>query len=341
MKKILFIPPTHPWYLEAHYEYLIRYLSDEFFIEMAGLPYPPYENFLDRYPETSPLQRNPDDYDLLVPLLASHWVVTEREKYKHKIAVIQYEPGEGDWHNVAAIATTTPVADEAIENVPHYNVRFGIDTDLFRPIQMLREDNLLHVGVVGTHVNPRRQIEEGMKPLFDMPGVRFMFFPSTWVNNGGHEQKMESLGGKEFLKRVVAGEKYWTGLPNIYNRMDVLLRIDNSYGYSFPTLEAAACGVPVITTYQGIDHFITEAGGGILIVPDPPYEPKRYPFNEEKQLVRKVRSAIELIRDNPNRRIAMGVQGRNEIVRNWQWNKFTDGWRVFLRGALKNVKSTV
>lgn len=320
-----------PWYMSAHFEYLIRYLSDEFFIEIADVPYPPYENFLDRYPETNPFQRNPDEYDLIMPMLATHWGVTQRDKYAHKTAIIFYEPGEGRWQGVAVVGGTTPEAEKLGVDVKVHSLRFGIDTKLFTPFPMVREDNLLHVGVVGTHINPRRQILEGMVPLFDMPGVRFMFFPSSWVNNGGDLNK---VGGKEFLKRVVTGDKYWPGLPNIYNRMDVLLRIDNSFGVSFPTLEAAACGIPVITTYQGIDHLITEAGGGILILPDPPHE-KRWPFNEEEQLIKKVKEAIEFMRDNPAKRKLMGKMGRLEIERGWQWPKFIPAWREFFREGVK------
>lgn len=332
MKKILIIPPTRPWYMEAQAEYLIRHLSDEFFIELADVPYPPYDNFLDRYPETNPFQRNPDDYDLVFPLLATHWGITERDKYAHKTAIVMYEPGEGRHEDVAVVGCATPVVEAACK-VPYHSLRFGIDTDLFKPIPMVREDNLLHIGIVGTHINPRRQIIEGIIPLLDMPGVRFLFFPSSWANNGGD---LEKVGGKKFLERVVTGEKYWPGLPNLYNRLDVLVRIDNSYGYSFPTLEAAACGVPVITTYQGIDHHITDAGGGLMLLPSE--GGPRWPFNHEEELIKKLRIAIETMRDNPSQRKAAGKNARDEIERNWTWDKFIPAWREFFREGVNNAR---
>lgn len=330
MKKILIVPPLRPWYMEAHAEYLIRYLSDEFFIEVADIPYPPYENFLDRFPDTYPFQRNPDEYDLIWPMLASHWVVVERDKYAHKIAIVMYEPGEGRHNDVAVVGCATPVV-EADCKVPYHSLRFGIDTELFKPLNFKKKDDLLHVGIIGTLTNPRRQIKE-IESLFNMSGVSFDFYPSTWVNNGD----IERSGGKEYLKRVVTGDKYWPGLPNIYNRMDVLLRIDNSYGYSFPTLEAAACGIPVITTYQGIDHYITEAGGGIMILPDT--GGPRWPFNHEEELVGKVKRAIEFMRDNLNDRILMGYAGREEIVKNWTWEKHEQKWRDFFREGIRNAE---
>lgn len=332
MKRILIAPPLVGWYMAAHAEYLIRYLSDEFFIEIADLPYPPYKNFLDRFPQTNPFQRSPDDYDLIWPMLASHWVITERDKYRHKIAITMYEPGEGDHDDVAVVGCCTPVAEEDCRGANHkfHSLRFGVDTQLFKPLNFKRQDDLLHVGMIGTLTNPRRQIKE-IESLFNLPGVKFDFYPSTWINNGD----IERSGGKEYLKNVVTGDKYWPGLPNIYNRMDVLLRIDNSYGYSFPVLEAAACGVPVITTYQGIDHYITEAGGGMMILPDE--GGPRWPFNHEQELIEKVQYALEWLRDYPEARAQMAQKARKEVETNWTWEKHIPAWRKFFREGVESA----
>jgi len=317
--------------MEAHYEYLIRYLSDEFFIEQAQVPYPPYENFLDRFPETSPLERNPDDYDLIVPILPSHWGLADdqHEKYSKKVAVIMYEPGEGDWMRAEYLGLTTPVVEAGdYSGKKTWSLRFGIDTNLFQPMKVKREDKVLRVGVIGSYGNPRRMIEETIKPLYNLKGVRIMFFPSSWVNKGGTPELIEKLGGRDFLDRCVAGGKSWTGIPNIYNQIDVLLRVDSSYGYSFPTLEAAACGKPVIVTDMGIDHHITEAGGGIMI----PNEPRYYLYKGE-ELAKEVKRAVIYMRDHPYKRRWMGEAGRDEILRNWQWEHHIDNWRKFFREA--------
>ena len=92
-KRILCIPPLPSWYVEAHVEYLIRELADEFFVEIASNPYPPYKDFLSRFPNESPFMRNPDEYDLIWPLWAGHWGIPINE-YKHKTVVTIYQPGE-------------------------------------------------------------------------------------------------------------------------------------------------------------------------------------------------------------------------------------------------------
>jgi glycosyltransferase involved in cell wall biosynthesis len=173
-------------------------------------------------------------------------------------------------------------------------------------------------------------IKEAIVPNFDLKGVRFMFFPTSWVNQGGD---LDKVGGKEFLKRVVATDKKWPGIPNIYNRMDVLLRIDCSYGYSFPTLEAAACGVPVIVTNQGIDEEIVRAGGGLMLMGDQGADKLT---TKGDDLSKAVREAVIWMRDHPNERKQMGGYARSEIINNWTWDKHIDNWRQFFKEGIKN-----
>lgn len=337
MNKILIMPPQ-PWYMEAHAEYLIRYLSDEFIIEIADVPYPPFKNFIGRFPETNPFQRNPDDYDLLWPILPTHWVVPQ-EEYAHKVVSVFYQPGEGRIKGIAALAASTPIVEESIKNIPHYSLRFGIDTNLFFPLKFKRPDNLLRVGMVGNLFNPRRMVTEIVEALKNVKGIRLMLFIS---NPPQSFHDMDFIGGMENMKYIVSGKKLWCGLPNIYNSLDVLLRCDSDPGYSFPTLEAAACGVPVITTNQGIDHFITQAGGGILIDADEKDSNgngRNWYQNNLKETGQRIKKAVIHMRDYPAERLAMGIDARNEILNNWTWEKHINNWRKFFREGIKNANS--
>lgn len=329
MRKILFVPPM-PWYMEAHFEYLIRLLSDQFFIEIADVPYPPYDNFLDRFPETQPFQRNPDDFDLIVPMLATHWVITDKEKYKKKTALVWYQPNEGNYYeDIAGVACATPLAEESMGDKKYHSVRFGVDTDLFRPYPMLREDDLLHVGMVGNLYNPRRMTDKVIEALKDMRGVRLMLFlnqpPKT-------EHDLDLLGGREAMQYIVTGNKPFVSLPNIYNRLDVLIRCDSDPGYSFPVMEAAACRVPVIATDNGIDHEITQRGGGILIEGD-----RQYYLNNPDKVIIEIKKAVEYMRDFPVRRTGMGANARNAVILNFSWEHHLKNWRIFLKEAIDNA----
>ena len=64
MKSKILIIPARRHILEAYYEYIIRYLGDEFYFEMGYPPAPPYDNIKQRVwtGQTSPLEKNPDDF---------------------------------------------------------------------------------------------------------------------------------------------------------------------------------------------------------------------------------------------------------------------------------------
>ena len=330
--KILCIPPWHTWYVGAHVEYLIRELSDEFFMEIAGIPYLPYDNYLN-IPNPNPFLRNPDKYDLLWPMWAGQWSVPQNE-YAHKVAVVIYQAGEGRTVGCKAVGAATPLVEESFksQNIKYHSLRFGIDTNLFYPVPELRNNyccDKLHVGYVGNHCNTRHMLSTVISPLRDLEGIHLMLFPASWQNNGGNFKEWD---GDNLLPYVVGGDKLWTGMPNVYNRMDVLLRIDQDPAYSFPTLEAAACGVPVIATNSGIDHLITEAGGGILIPGG-----RSQHLNNPEITAKNVRDAVIRLRDHRDEAKYMGEQGRQEIVGHWTWDKFYPDWRLFFREAIANL----
>lgn len=331
--KVLCIPPWRGWYVEAHAEYLIRELADEFFMEIATIPYPPYEEYKSRIPPESPFMRNPDEYDLLWAMWGGHWAVP-MDEYAHKMAVVVYQHGEARTNGCAVVGAATPIVEGHMRdfNIPYVSLRFGVDTNLFYPVPALREGyccDKLHVGYVGNHANTRHMLKSVISPLRNMKGIHLMLFPASWVNNGGVFSEWD---GDNLLPYVVGGDKLWTGMPNVYNRMDVLLRIDQDPAYSFPTLEAAACGVPVIATNSGIDHLITGVGGGILI----PGDREQHLFHPEIT-AKHVWDAVEYIRDHRDKGKAMGKKGREEIEKNWTWNHFYPAWREFFRKGVANV----
>lgn len=336
MKKILFVPP-HLWYIETYIKYLIRYLSDEFFMESAYVPYPPFDNFISRFPDELPTMRNPEKYDLIVPIYPKRWGVPETKEWAKKIAQIWYEPNEGPMRDdVVAIAATTPIAEKSLEGFPHHSVRFGIDINHFSPFPMMREDNLLHVGMMGTLNNPRRMVKDILPYIKDIPGVRIIFTIREEIRT---LKGLEEMGGPDALPFMTGSEKWWFSLPNAYNQLDVLLRTDSDPGFSFPVLEASACGVPCIATDQGIDHIFTkQVNGGLLIETPPGYNSTReWAMNHPDEVGKAVREAIIWMRDNPTKRKEMGIDARAEAVAHWQWSQVIPAWREFFRDAVSKL----
>lgn len=335
MPKILIIPPC-PWYMEVHGEYLKRYLSDEFIIDVADVPYPPYKDFLDRFPETNPFQRNPDDYDLLWPILPSHWVVTEKDKYAHKIATVFYQPNEGRYNDVAVCASTTNISHEGFGDYPHHRLAFGVDTNLFKPLKFKREDSVMRVGMVGTLSNPRRMIKEVIAPLRDIKDIKVCLYTSNMINR--HD--LDGMGGQDILFNICGGGKSWPGMANIYNELDLLIRCDSDPGYPFPVMEAAACGVPVIATSQGLEHKITDAGGGFLIradVEDSSGSGRAWYLDHPDEVAQRVREKVIWMRDHPTARKNMGYAARVVIEDQYTWDKHIPAWREFFREGVRRA----
>jgi glycosyltransferase involved in cell wall biosynthesis len=195
---------------------------------------------------------------------------------------------------------------------------------------MVREDDLFHVGMVGSMVNTRHMVRPVIEALKDVPGIRLMLFPAYLPN----EQDVRDLGGWDFLSRIVSGEKWFNGFPNVYNQMDVLIRCEQDPGYSFPIPEAMACGVPVIATNSGIEEELLGSGCGIIIDGN-----RDIHLNHPEITTEKVREAVIRLRDNREMLKLMGDLSRQRIEIYWTWDKFINDWREFFRKGLEYAKS--
>lgn len=315
-KKILIIPARRH-VAEAYSEYLIRYLGDEFDIQMG---YPSLNN-------DSPLAKNADDFDLIYPHFDTHWFLDPPEKYVKKIVNVQFELGGTRFPTVSA-CTSEPVHKSFEHN---HHLRFGIDTELFKPFKQPK-DKKLHVGFLGNIQTPRRYMKELVMPIADIEGVKLDIYPTTWVTP--REDELERMGGQAVLDNIVDGDKVWSGLPNLYNRMDVYVRVDINPGYQYSLVEAAACGVPIVTTDPGLGKEICNAGGGIYV------ECKEGDWDPEvlKELSGRINKAIEELKDEKTRK-SMGMFGEGFTDNNYRWDIWIPKWREFFREGIANAEN--
>ena len=334
--KILIIP-ARKHAAEAYSEYLIRYLSDEFYFEMGQPPEPPYDDIRQRVwtGATSPLEKNPDEFDLIYPHFNSHTFVTPPEKYYHKIVYVYFEPTYPS-KGMAAVAATSASVEKSFEGFdePHFNLRFGVDTELFKPYPMVRTDDKFHIGFTGNIQTPRRYLKELFMPLQSLPDTRLVIYPAVWWKHTRPDE-IESMGGQALIDSIVEGDRWFQGFPNCYNQMDVFVRCDINPGYQFTVLEAAACGVPIVTTDPDLGKEVCEAGGGIYV------ECVQGNFEPEvlKELAEDIQTAVKMYQDSPLIRKLAGENGRKFVEKNYTWKKWIPKWREFFREALKNADS--
>lgn len=330
MKRILFLrhqPTYQPWYVENHIEYIIRYLGHKYHFDIGlGIK----NNYPDGY--LPDFYKDPDDYDLLVSLFTPITHMEEPEKYFYKMAGIVWETEE--IHKIKGIcyASTNRITDNYLleHNIPFVKTRIGIDTQLFQPIRQAREDNLLHVGFVGKAHSPRKQVKELLMPLTKLEGVRLMFYSQQPLP----EKEIEYCGGKEFFDCLEGGNKAWTGMPNIYNNLDVLIETDADVSVSFPTLEAAACGVPSICTYGGLSQDLVDAKAAIHIIPDSYKDTRLWAYENTSEVAQKIKEAVIWMRDHQVERQMMGLNARKEAIKNWTWDKWILEWDSFFEKSL-------
>lgn len=170
-------------------------------------------------------------------------------------------------------------------------------------------------------------------PLATLEGVKIDIYPTGWAKHSRVDE-IESIGGQIAIDNIREGDKWWSGFPNCYNQMDVFVRCDIDPGYQFTVLEAAACGVPVVTTDPGLGKELCDAGGGIYVeCQSGNWEPEVL-----EELAGKIQRCVEDLKHNPSIRKQMSQAGRKFIEENYTWDKHIDNWREFFRKGLKNAK---
>ena len=117
-------------------------------------------------------------------------------------------------------------------------------------------------------------------------------------------------------------------MRNFYNEGHVLLVASRSDGTPNPALEAAACGIPVITNRIGnMPEFIKDAKNGFFI-------DKGNPGVQRAEYVNK----LMWMRKNPKKVKEMGESARQTVIKGWTWKHAMEYERKALRGILENEK---
>jgi glycosyltransferase involved in cell wall biosynthesis len=117
---------------------------------------------------------------------------------------------------------------------------------------------------------------------------------------------LEGLSGVEL--RLAAREKVMrtqAEMVEFYRGLDAYICTSRTEGGPHPLLEAAACGVPLISTPVGLaPQLIRDGDNGLLIERD----------------VSAIRRAVTVLRDQRGLRVSMGRRAREIIERAWTWD---------------------
>ena len=134
-------------------------------------------------------------------------------------------------------------------------------------------------------------------------------------------------------------------LSEIYNLFDVYVQYANSEGFGMPQLEAAHCGLPVISTYYSAMQSVIDNIDGYGIKPLSYYSEcetgcnRAVPDNE--RFVSLILEMLDSYKQNPNFFIEQGERIRQNALSHYTWDKAADAWaKRFKQVELKDVSTT-
>lgn len=293
--RILFISDVKGWAWWIKSEYIKKYLSDEFQID---IDYVIGDNGDRRF-----YLIDQNSYDLYFIYGFSYIDFLNKVPKKKKICgitahrkrnVILPKMKMAGNHHANSIMLLKELQDMGFKRA--YYVPNGVDEELFKPIKPIRKEGELIVGHVGKEC-PAKGQREFILPAIQATGCKSATNLRTYMDKLPHSE-----------------------MPKIYNEMDVFMVASTEDGTPNPALEAAACGRPIISNKIGnMPEFIKDGYNGFIV-------PRKIGAYIEK---------ILYFKNNRDELIRMGNNARKTIEENWTWKIQAENYRKMFRDIFK------
>jgi glycosyltransferase involved in cell wall biosynthesis len=293
--KILFMTDVKGWAWWIKSEYIKKYLSDEFDIDIKPLL---ADNGAMLFHKI-----NQSAYDLYFSYGFSYIDFLNRVPKHKKIcgvtahrakAVIFPAMRHAGHHHANSMMLLKELQDMGFKRA--YYVPNGVNEDLFKPIKPIRKEGELVVGHVGKECEAKGQ-RKYILPAIQAAGCKSSTNLRTWKDKLPHNE-----------------------MPKIYNDMDVFVVASTEDGTPNPALEAAACGRPIISNHIGnMPELIKDGWNGFLV-------PRKLQAYVEK---------IEYFKNNRDELIRMGNNARKSIEEEWTWKIQAERYREMFRDIFK------
>lgn len=287
--KILLIPDKPGWAYDIRAGFLIKYLKKYYNFE---------KQYFDDFVKNKNIREiNWQKYNCVFFFFWQHpqWLNFYPPKEKTVVGVFSQASWENQKRNVLkelkkfkAVVVNSPFLYKYFKTkVPHvFKAYNAVDEKMFKPKKKNHEKF-----VVGWAGNPYYK-DKNFKGFFNII-----------------KPVCEELAKKYpiVLKTALAETKIpFSKMPQFYNELDCYVCASLSESGPNPVLEAAASGVPVITTKVGITPVLIKDGFNGLFITRSRAE---------------LKEAILKLYDNQSLREKMGVRLRKEILKNWTYKK--------------------
>lgn len=272
--KILFISDVKGWAWWIKTEYLKKYLSDEFDIDLVCLI---------GSGSIASSKIDQSKYDLYFTYGFSYIDFLTRVPKNKKVTGITAHRSKNiilpkmqlaGYHHANSIMLLKELRDMGFKK--SFYVPNGVDENLFKPINHIKKSGDLVVGHVGKKCSAKGH-DEFILPAIKKCGVKSATNLRTWKDRVPHNE-----------------------MPKIYNEMDVFVVASVEDGTPNPALEAAACGRPIISNAIGNMPNLIKDGYNGFIVPrkiDAYVEKINYFKNNRDELIRMGNNARKTIEE--------------------------------------------
>lgn len=188
------------------------------------------------------------------------------------------------------------VSPERIVVIPN-----GVDTDLFRPLDLEREPG--HIVTIASSDQPSKGLDHLVEAVAKLATEREVRL--TVVGKGGLGRSFRKTVARFGIAELVTATGRVSGLDlvDVLNRAEVAVVPSLYEGFSLPAVEAMATGTPLVATTGGaLPEVVGEAG--VLVRP-----------GDAGALAQ----AISALLDDPARRADLSRKGPSRAERDYSW----------------------
>jgi glycosyltransferase involved in cell wall biosynthesis len=198
----------------------------------------------------------------------------------------------------------------------------GLDTEEFSPIEESVRDLNRLITTASADV-PLKGLDYSLKALKilkkDNPNIHLIVIGS--LKKGGHTERLiKELNIKDnvFFKKHISKEE----IRKLYSTSSVAIVSSLYEGFGYPVIEAMSCEVPLIATnVSSIPELVGKYG--ILIDP-----------KDENLLSKKIKKI--LINYDEHKKTA--IQGRQHIIKTFNWSKITKEYEKIIYKVIENFR---
>lgn len=148
-------------------------------------------------------------------------------------------------------------------------------------------------------------------------------FVVGWAGNPREEKRLHLLKKLSIPIKRAVGFKH-EKMPAFYNSLSAYVCLSRTEGGPMPVLEAAAAGLPVVSTRVGIVPELLEEDWIVTTQPG-------------KEAIRQTNEKLDILRSDDKLRRRVGERNRHEVLKHWTCEKRVKDWDKAYEGEWEDT----